>query len=184
MVKPPEFQPETLVRDYGHFTLDLSALDKALVARGGRFTWLQLRNAMLDRMVITEHPDATIDVKWITLLNFVQDQLRDPTMPPHSALCGTELVEGMGERLVAALGLGNETILTGMLLDTGHAPRAQLLPEREIGPSLARSREARKRTAPLSDLPPSQERENPYGRVNRLIQEIRTDIPDDGRGGR
>ena len=191
----PEFAPETVMRDYGAFTLNLTEVDRRLLKhRQEVVPWLSVRNAMLDQMVIVNQPDASIEVKWTMLLNYVRDKMPPDSFPAQSELHDKKPVEGLAESIITALDLGDsETMLTGTLLDSEHfeltgringmrdsgdaSPRSQVMEGQPIGMGLERAREARLRTRHLSDVPADQNTENPYGRVNQLIGEIRTDIP-------
>jgi|GEM_PF-4029454 len=191
----PDFVPANIVRDYGAFTLNLSAIDTRLIKLSREVVpWLSVRNAMLDGMVIPSNPDAPIEVKWTSLLNYVREQMPPDTFPAQSELHDKKPVAGLAESLITALELGaSETMLTGTLLDSEHyeltgrtngmqdsgdaPPRSLVMEGEQQGMGLARAREARLRTRHLSDVPADQVTESPYARVGQLIREIRSDVP-------
>lgn len=191
-----EFTPENAVRDYGRFTLNLSVIDKRLVnTTKPVIPWLDVRNMMLDGMQIDAQPEAPIEVKWTTLLNYVAQHVPQGTMPAQSELHGKAPVGGLAEMLITGLGLqAYEGVLNGTLIEAeGFAfgdkderyllagelgsSRERLIAEPEHGRAHERSREARLLTRHLSAAPADQNTENPYRRIEMLRRQIREDVP-------
>lgn len=193
------FAPEHILREYGSFTLDISAIDQNLMRiQKPVLSWLDVRNALLEGMRITDQPDAVLEVKWARLLNYLSTQLPEGAVPAQSELHGRSPVGGLAELLIDTLGLETQdnAIAASLREAEGYAfgdKAARRMAEEELGafregsvPASAhgnahlRAHLARVNTQELSDLPPGEVTENPYGHVNALAARIRTDAPNIG----